>query len=233
MKTDFINNMTHEFKTPIATIDLAINAVKNKKVKNNFELVKKYLDVIGEENKRMNFQVENVLKISQLENKKIDLNKEIVNIHTVIDKSIKSVDLLLKNSGGSIFRDYSDNLPKILLAKSEMLNVFVNILENSIKYSFNSPDINIKTSIKKNKVIISISDKGIGMSKIVKSKIFDNFYRQTKGNIHNVKGHGLGLSYVKKIIDLHGGMISVDSELNVGTTFNIVLDINEEKYTLS
>lgn len=233
MKTDFINNMTHEFKTPIATIDLAINAVKNKKVKNNFELVKKYLDVIGEENKRMNFQVENVLKISQLENKKIDLNKEIVNIHNVIDKSIKSVDLLLKNSGGSIFRDYNDNLPKILLAKSEMINVFVNILENSIKYSFNSPDINVKTSIKKNKVIISISDKGIGMSKIVKSKIFDNFYRQTKGNIHNVKGHGLGLSYVKKIIDLHGGMISVDSELNVGTTFNIVLDINEEKYTLS
>ncbi len=233
MKTDFINNMTHEFKTPIATIDLAINAVKNEKVQNNFELVKKYLNVIAEENKRMNFQVENVLKISQLENKKIDLNKEIVNIHVVIDKSIKSVDLLLKNSGGSILRDYSDNLPKILLAKSEMLNVFVNILENSIKYSINNPEINIKTSLKKNKIIISISDKGIGMSKIVKSKIFDNFYRQTKGNIHNVKGHGLGLSYVKKIIDLHGGMISVDSELNVGTTFNIVLDINEEKYTLS
>ena len=110
------------------------------------------------------------------QNKKIDLNKEIVNIHTVIDKSIKSVDLLLKNSDGSIFRDYSDNLPKILLAKSEMLNVFVNILENSIKYSLNSPDINIKTLQKKNKIIISISDKGIGMSKIVKSKIFDNFY---------------------------------------------------------
>ena len=127
------NNMTHEFKTPIATIDLAINAVKNEKVQNNPRLVKKYLNVIGEENKRMNFQVENVLKMSQLENKKIDLNKEIINIHSLIDKSIKSVDLLLKNSNGSIVRDYSVNLPEILVAKSEMVNVFVNFLEYSIK----------------------------------------------------------------------------------------------------
>ena len=226
MKTDFINNMTHEFKTPIATIDLAINAVKNEKVKNNTQLVKKYLNIIGEENKRMNFQVENVLKISQLENKKIDLNKEIINIHTVIDKSIKSVDLLLNNSNGSIVKDYSDNLPEILAAKSEMVNVFVNILENSIKYSMNSPSINIKTYLKNKNIVVSITDKGIGMSKNVKSKIFDNFYRETKGDIHNVKGHGLGLSYVKKIIDLHGGMISVISEVEKGTTFNISLNVN-------
>ena len=225
MKTDFINNMTHEFKTPIATIDLAINAVKNEKVKNNSKLVNKYLSVISEENKRMNFQVENVLKISQLENNNIDLSKNLLNIHDVLDKAIKSVDLLLNNSNGLITKKYCNNNSNIQLAESEMVNVFINILENSIKYSINDPEILIKTFVKKNILIVSISDKGIGMSKNVKSKIFENFYRETKGNIHNVKGHGLGLSYVKKIIDLHGGMISVTSEIDKGTNFNISLNV--------
>jgi len=225
MKTDFINNMTHEFKTPIATIDLAINAVKNEKVKNNSTLVNKYLSVISDENKRMNFQVENVLKISQLENNNIDLSKNLLNIHDVLDKAIKSVDLLLKNSNGLITKKYCNNNSNIQLAESEMVNVFINILENSIKYSINDPEILIKTFVKKNILIVSISDKGIGMSKNVKSKIFENFYRETKGNIHNVKGHGLGLSYVKKIIDLHGGMISVTSQIDKGTNFNISLNV--------
>ena len=225
MKTDFINNMTHEFKTPIATIDLAINAVKNEKVKNNTKLVNKYLSVISDENKRMNFQVENVLKISQLENNNIDLIKKPLIIHDVLDKAIKSVDLLLNNRNGLIKKEYCNNNINIQLAESEMVNVFVNILENSIKYSINDPEILIKTFVKKNSFIVSISDKGIGMSKNVKSKIFENFYRETKGNIHNVKGHGLGLSYVKKIINLHGGMISVNSELDKGTQFNISLNV--------
>ena len=225
MKTDFINNMTHEFKTPIATIDLAINAVKNEKVKNNIKLVNKYLSVISDENKRMNFQVENVLKISQLENNNINLIKKPLIIHDVLDKAIKSVDLLLNNRNGLIKKEYCNKNINIQLAESEMVNVFVNILENSIKYSINNPQILIKTFVKKNRLIISISDKGIGMSKNVKSKIFENFYRETKGNIHNVKGHGLGLSYVKKIIDLHGGMISVNSELDKGTQFKISLNV--------
>ena len=127
MKTDFINNMTHEFKTPIATIDLAINAVKNEKVKNNTKLVNKYLSVISDENKRMNFQVENVLKISQLENNNIDLIKKPVIIHDVLDKAIKSVDLLLNNRNGLIKKEYCNNNINIQLAESEMVNVFVNI----------------------------------------------------------------------------------------------------------
>ena len=225
MKSDFINNMTHEFKTPIATIDLAINAVKNKKVKNNSSLVNKYLNIIREENKRMNFQVENVLKISQLENKNIDLNKKFLDIHDVIDKAIKSVELLLNNSHGIINKKYCNNNSKILVAESEMVNVFVNILENSIKYSINNPEISIKTLFINNYLKISITDRGIGMSKNIKSKIFDNFYREANGDIHNVKGHGLGLSYVKKIIDLHGGMISVNSDLDKGTTFNITFNV--------
>ena len=169
MKTDFINNMTHEFKTPIATIDLAINAVKNEKVKNNTKLVNKYLSVISDENKRMNFQVENVLKISQLENNNIDLIKKPLIIHDVLDKAIKSVDLLLNNRNGLIKKEYCNNNINIQLAESEMVNVFVNILENSIKYSINDPEILIKTFVKKNSFIVSISDKGIGMSKNVKS----------------------------------------------------------------
>ena len=225
MKTDFINNMTHEFKTPIATIDLALNAVKNEKVKKDNTLVDKYLSIIKEENKRMNLQVENVLKISQLENKNILLNKTKININDIILKSLASVKLLLDEKNGSIDLKLSKNIIEFEFAFDEMINVFINILDNSIKYSKEEPKIHIETFMDLNLIKVKISDNGIGMSTKVKNKIFENFYRETKGNIHNVKGHGLGLSYVKKIVDLHGGTISVSSDLNKGTSFTLSFNV--------
>ena len=225
MKTDFINNMTHEFKTPIATIDLALNAVKNEKVKKDNTLVDKYLSIIKEENKRMNLQVENVLKISQLENKNILLNKTKTNINDIILKSVASVNLLLDEKNGSIDLKLSENIIEFEFAFDEMINVFINILDNSIKYSKEEPKIYIETFMDSNLIKVKISDNGIGMSNKVKNKIFENFYRETKGNIHNVKGHGLGLSYVKKIVDLHGGTISVFSELNKGSSFTLSFNV--------
>ena len=225
MKTDFINNMTHEFKTPIATIDLALNAVKNEKVKKDNTLVDKYLSIIKEENKRMNLQVENVLKISQLENKNILLNKTKTNINDIILKSVASVKLLLDEKNGSIDLKLCKNIIEFEFAFDEMINVFINILDNSIKYSKEEPKIHIETFMDLNLIKVKISDNGIGMSKKVKNKIFENFYRETKGNIHNVKGHGLGLSYVKKIVDLHGGTISVSSDLNKGTSFTLSFNV--------
>ena len=225
MKTDFINNMTHEFKTPIATIDLALNAVKNEKVKKDNTLVDKYLSVIKEENKRMNLQVENVLKISQLENKNILLNKTKTNINDIILKSVASVKLLLDEKNGSIDLKLSENIIEFEFAFDEMINVFINILDNSIKYSKEEPKIHIESFMDLNLIKVKITDNGIGMSTKVKNKIFENFYRETKGNIHNVKGHGLGLSYVKKIVDLHGGTISVSSDLNKGTSFTLSFNV--------
>ena len=225
MKTDFINNMTHEFKTPIATIDLALNAVKNEKVKKDNTLVDKYLSVIKEENKRMNLQVENVLKISQLENKNILLNKTKININDIILKSLASVKLLLDEKNGSIDLKLSENIIEFEFAFDEMINVFINILDNSIKYSKEEPKIHIESFMDLNLIKVKITDNGIGMSTKVKNKIFENFYRETKGNIHNVKGHGLGLSYVKKIVDLHGGTISVSSDLNKGTSFTLSFNV--------
>ena len=225
MKTDFINNMTHEFKTPIATIDLALNAVKNEKVKKDNTLVDKYLTIIKEENKRMNLQVENVLKISQLENKNILLNKTKTNINDIILKSVASVKLLLDEKNGSIDLKLSENIIEFEFAFDEMINVFINILDNSIKYSKEEPKIHIESFMDLNLIKVKITDNGIGMSTKVKNKIFENFYRETKGNIHNVKGHGLGLSYVKKIVDLHGGTISVSSDLNKGTSFTLSFNV--------
>lgn len=233
MKTDFINNMTHEFKTPIATIDLALNAVKNEKVKKDNTLVDKYLSIIKEENKRMNLQVENVLKISQLENKNILLNKTKTNINDIILKSIASVKLLLDEKNGSIDLKLSENIIEFEFAFDEMINVFINILDNSIKYSKEESKIHIESFMDLNLIKVKITDNGIGMSTKVKNKIFENFYRETKGNIHNVKGHGLGLSYVKKIVDLHGGTISVSSDLNKGTSFTLSFNVYKKKNIIS
>jgi signal transduction histidine kinase len=225
MKTDFINNMTHEFKTPIATIDLALNAIKNDKIKINEKLKLKYLNIINEENKRMNKQVENVLKISQLDKEKITLIKTELDLHDVINEAISRITLLLKTKDGIIKPNYNATKSMLNLSFEDLTNVFVNIFENSIKYSISNPEIEVSTINKNNQILIHVSDNGMGMSNKVKSKIFDKFYRESQGNIHNVKGHGLGLSFVKKIVDLHSGTISVSSQLKKGTEFQIIFDI--------
>lgn len=226
IKSDFINNMTHEFKTPIATIKLAIDAIENVNVKNDLKKRSQYLRMIKDENERMNYQVENVLRISQLEKKENIIKKIDCNAHDIIEESFVHLKLLFKNRNASVVDElYADQFD-IKGSHEDLVNVVVNILENSIKYSKDIPRIKVSTYNESNHICIKISDNGMGMSKDVKERIFDKFYRQTKGNIHNVKGHGLGLSYVKKIIDLHFGTINVDSIEGKGSTFVIKLPVN-------
>jgi len=225
IKSDFINNMTHEFKTPIATIKLAIDAIENVNIENDKLKRSQYLKMIRDENERMNMQVENVLRISQLEKKENIIKKSKCDIHDIINEALVHLDLLLKNR--EALTDISLEAKSYLTEGSfeDLVNVMVNILENSIKYSKDVPEIQVSSYNEENFIVIKIADKGMGMSNSVKEKIFDKFFRETKGNIHNVKGHGLGLSYVKKIIDLHDGMIYVDSTIGKGTTFLIKLPI--------
>ena len=224
IKTDFINNMTHEFKTPIATINLALSAIKNPKTIVNKQKVKKYLQMIFDENNRMHDQVENVLMISHLERNDLNIEKSRQDINQIIDLAISHLSLIIENKNGkiSVIKDAQNS--NVIGNETHLINVFVNILDNAIKYNDKSPEITLKTKNINNRILIDIIDNGIGMSKSVQSKIFDKFYRKQSGDLHDVKGHGLGLAYVKKIIEYHNGNISVDSIVNEGSSFTIQLN---------
>jgi two-component system phosphate regulon sensor histidine kinase PhoR len=221
IKTDFINNMTHEFKTPIATINLALDALKNPKVSENKEFIDRYHKMIRDENRRMHTQVENVLRISKLEKNQLDLQKEDVKLHSIIEDAISHVSLIVENKGGYIKTHFEALNSKVLGSRTHLTNVIVNIFDNAIKYSEGPPQIDVYTENVKNTFILRIQDQGIGMNKAVQKKIFEKFYREHMGDIHNVKGHGLGLSYVKRILDDHEAQIYVESEKEKGSTFII------------
>jgi two-component system phosphate regulon sensor histidine kinase PhoR len=219
IKTDFINNMTHEFKTPIATINLALDAIKNPKIIDNKEKVHRYLQMIRDENKRMHAQVENVLRISKLEKKELEISKKTYNLHDIIEEAIEHVHLIIEDRNGIITTNLEAKRTSVLLNDIHFTNVIVNILDNAIKYSPNEPVINIFTENVKDFIILKIKDQGSGMSKIAQKRIFEKFYREHTGDIHNVKGHGLGLAYVKRIVEDHNGQIFVESEKGKGSTF--------------
>ncbi|MBC7524569.1 MAG: HAMP domain-containing histidine kinase [Flavobacterium sp.] len=221
IKTDFINNMTHEFKTPIATINLALDAIKNPKVIDDKEKVFRYLEMIRDENKRMHAQVENVLRISKLEKRELDITKESQNVHDIIEDAIEHVNLIIEDRNGSITTHLDANRTTILLNDVHFTNVIVNILDNAIKYSPENPIIDIYTENLKDFILIKIKDHGSGMSKVAQKRIFEKFYREHTGDLHNVKGHGLGLAYVKRIVEDHNGQIFVESEKGKGSTFII------------
>ncbi len=225
IKTDFINNMTHEFKTPIATINLALSAIKNPKIIVDKKKIKKYLKMIYDENNRMHDQVENVLMISHLERNELNIEKSKQDINELIDLAISHVSLIVENRNGNITTQKNAKHHHVIANETHLINVLVNILDNAIKYNDNNPEISIETQNINNKILIMIKDNGIGMSKSVQSKIFDKFYRKQTGDLHNVKGHGLGLAYVKKIIDFHNGNISVESVINEGSIFTIQLNL--------
>ncbi len=225
IKTDFINNMTHEFKTPIATINLALDAIKNPKIIDDKEKVHRYLQMIRDENKRMHAQVENVLRISKLEKRELDISKESNNIHETIDEAVEHVNLIIEDRQGTITTHFDANRTTVLLNDVHFTNVLVNILDNAIKYSPEIPVIDIYTENVKDFVIIKIKDQGAGMSKVAQKRIFEKFYREHTGDLHNVKGHGLGLAYVKRIVDDHNGEVYVESEKGKGSTFIIKLPL--------
>lgn len=225
IKTDFINNMTHEFKTPIATINLALDSLKNPKVKDNREFLERYLGMIREENKRMHAQVENVLRISKLEKNELDLPKERVDFQEVVEDAMSHVSLIVEDRNGYVKTHFGALKSTVLANSSHLNNVIVNILDNAIKYSEDEPKIDIYSENVRNSIIIKIRDQGIGMTKPVQKKIFEKFYREHTGDIHNVKGHGLGLAYVKRILDDHDAEIYVESEKGKGSTFILKLHL--------
>jgi two-component system phosphate regulon sensor histidine kinase PhoR len=225
IKTDFINNMTHEFKTPIATINLALDAVQNPKIIDDKDKVKRYLRMIREENKRMHAQVENVLQISKLEKNQLDISKEEVDIHDLIEDAMSHIELIVEDRKGYIKTHLEASDAMVMANDTHFTNVLVNVLDNAIKYTEGEPKVDVYTETVKNNIIIKIKDQGQGMSKSVQKRIFEKFYREHTGDIHNVKGHGLGLAYVKRIIDDHQGQISVESEKGKGSTFIIKLPL--------
>ncbi|WP_298777991.1 sensor histidine kinase KdpD [uncultured Polaribacter sp.] len=225
IKTDFINNMTHEFKTPIATINLALDSIKNPKIINDSDKVMRYIKMIRDENKRMHTQVENVLRISRLEKNQLDISKETIDMHDLIDDAINHISLLIIDKKGTVDTHFEAITDEISGNQFHLTNVVVNILENAIKYSEVSPKIDVYTESTNKFFIFKIKDEGIGMNKGVQKNVFDKFYREQKGNIHDVKGHGLGLAYVKEIIEKHHGTVFVESEKGRGSIFTVKLPI--------
>ena len=223
IKSDFVNNMTHEFKTPIATISLATDSILNPVIFNDKEKVKKFVNIIQEENSRLLNQVEKVLQIARLDKRKIQLKIKKVDIHQLLDETIGHLELKLKDKNGKIEKKYNAKDPVIEGDETHLMNIFNNLFDNAIKYSIQNPEIFVETYNTKKEIVVIIKDKGIGMTRNEINHIFDKFYRVPTGNLHNIKGFGLGLAYVKTFVDAHKGKIIVKSTKGKGSEFKIFL----------
>ncbi len=229
MKTDFINNMTHEFKTPIATISLAADSINNPMVSSKPELIRRYANIIKEENERMLNQVEKVLRIAKVDKKDFELHLDEVDINQVVAAAADLAEFKVSSREGSVVRSLAATKPLILADENHVSNIVHNLLDNAEKYSLEKPFINIGTKNVKKGVEVTISDRGIGMHKDELKRIFEKFYRVSTGNVHDVKGFGLGLSYVKAMVDAHKGKVDVQSELGKGSTFTVFLPFDPKK----
>ena len=223
IKSDFINNMTHELKTPLATISLAIDALTNEKVIHDADKIKIYSSMIKDENKRMNKQVEKILQAARLEREEIKLNLQRLDAHQVINKVADNLALQVQEKNGVLNLKLNATNSIIQADEVHFSNIIFNLLDNAMKYSNNAPYIEVETKDASNMLQIKIKDTGIGMDKETQSRIFEKFYRAHTGNLHNVNGFGLGLSYVKAIVDAHDGKIKVESAPGKGSTFTISL----------
>lgn len=219
MKNDFINNMTHEFKTPIATISLASDSITNPTVISNPDKIRRFADIIRQENKRMNGQVEKVLQMAVIERGSINLNVSSIDLHDIIEQALGNITLQVERKEGTTNAILNAEKSIIEGDFNHISNIINNLLDNANKYSPEHPEITVSTRNVSNGVEMTISDKGIGMTKEAKKKIFEKFYRVHTGNVHDVKGFGLGLSYVKTMITAHKGSIDVRSELGKGSSF--------------
>ncbi len=228
MKNDFINNMTHEFKTPIATISLAADTITNPKIIRDEYRIRQFVGMIKKENSRMNKKVETILQIASLDNREIDFKFDNVSLHALIERAVDSMEILVKERGGAVKTKLEAQSPYVYGDAEHLHNLVNNLLDNAIKYSPETPEVSVTTRNNGSGVIMTIEDKGIGMSKSVQSKIFERFYRQASGNVHNVKGFGLGLNYVRSIVEAHRGTISVISEEGKGSRFDVFIPFNEE-----
>ena len=220
---DFINNVTHEFKTPIATISLACEVLADPTMIEDKDIRASYVEIINDENNRLKDMVTTVLETAQLRKGQIKMNIELIDMHELIQKITDSFALMISSSNGIMTVALNADKHTIFGDRTHLTNSITNLIENGIKYSTDSPEILVNTLSDDKHFVISVTDKGVGIPQKSITKIFDNFYRVPHGNIHNVKGYGLGLGYVKKIVNLHHGRIEVLSEEGKGSTFTLYL----------
>ena len=225
IKSDFINNMTHEFKTPLATISLAVDALKNEKVKSDAEKTNYFTGIIKDENKRMNKQVETILQAALLDKQEVQLNLKRLHAHDLITAALNNIQLQVEEKQG-VLVVYLDAEKDIVMADEvHFTNLINNLLDNAVKYSKENLQIKLTTQNSGNLLKIKIEDNGIGMNKETLHRIFEKFYRAHTGNVHNVKGFGLGLSYVKTMVNAHHGNIKAESVLGKGSCFFITIPL--------
>ncbi len=228
IKNDFINNMTHELKTPISTISLASQMLIDKSIPVQNKNVDHISGIISHESQRLGYQVEKVLQMAVFDKGKINLKFQLLDVHSLISNITTNFNIQIKKREGNLVKKLYATNTKAMLDEVHFTNVLFNLLDNAVKYSSNSPHITITTQNKKQGLSISIEDKGIGISKDNQKRIFEQFYRVPTGNLHNVKGFGLGLCYVKNILEAHHAQISVESELKKGSKFEIILLNNHQ-----
>jgi len=228
VKNDFINNMTHEFKTPISTISLAGEVLSDKTIEKSPETVERYLHIIRNENKRLGGMVENILQAATLEKGELKLKISETDIHQVISDVLQSLNLQIQNKQGEVVTELKAQRYALFADRMHIGNIIYNLIDNALKYCAQAPHITITTSNDMSGITITVKDNGIGIRKEDQRKIFDTFYRVHTGNVHNVKGFGLGLSYVKAVVEKHGGHIEVDSELGKGSTFIVYLPFSND-----
>lgn len=225
IQKDFINNMTHEFKTPIATIAISADVLKEPEVGRFPERILNYATIIQNENNRLRQHVDRVLQMARLDEEEVALKKETVDIHDVIEESVKSTALALNSANGKIELQLGADKHMVIADKLHLANVFYNLIDNAIKYSRSSPSIHIATRNANDQIVIDVEDNGIGISAEDQKKVFHKFYRVPTGNVHDVKGFGIGLNYVKLLVRAHKGKISLESEPGKGSIFTLNLPV--------
>jgi two-component system phosphate regulon sensor histidine kinase PhoR len=220
--------MTHEFKTPISTISLACEALNDKDIQKSEELYQSYIKIINEENNRLGLMAEQILQTAKMEQGDITLNLEVTNLHELLAEVIHNITIQVEIKDGRITSDFKADRSTLTVDRMHITNVFLNLLDNANKYSPVKPEIKVSTANEGDWLICAIEDSGIGISKSDQKKIFEKLYRVPEGNIHNFKGFGLGLSYVKTIVEKHGGQVRLESELKKGTRFEVLLPLNHQ-----
>jgi two-component system phosphate regulon sensor histidine kinase PhoR len=230
IKNDFINNMTHEFKTPIATISLAVDAMRNEKVIQDRVKLGYFSEIIKEENQRMNRQVETSLKASQLEKQEVDLNLKPIHVHEIIRDVVDNFSLQLESKNGKVELSLEAGHDLVNGDEVHFSNLVNNLVDNAVKYGKENvpPIVRLSTQSTEKHFIMRIEDNGIGMNRETVKRVFERFYRAHTGNVHNVKGFGLGLSYVKTMVEAQNGSIKAESVLGKGSTFTVEFPLVKE-----